>query len=45
MVETGIYLEDNLALLRRLPDEAFALVYVDPPFNTGKKQRRLVRAP
>ena len=25
----------------RLPDESFTLVYVDPPFNTGREQRRL----
>jgi site-specific DNA-methyltransferase (adenine-specific) len=44
VVEPGIYLGDNLALLQRLPDEAFALVYIDPPFNTGKEQRRLTLA-
>lgn len=27
-------------MLRRLPDESFALVYIDPPFNTGRIQRR-----
>ena len=37
----GIYLGDNLELLARLPDESFALIYVDPPFNTGRTQRRL----
>jgi site-specific DNA-methyltransferase (adenine-specific) len=41
VVEPGIYFGDNLELLHRLPDEAFALVYVDPPFNTGQEQRRL----
>jgi len=44
VVEPGIYLGDNLELLQRLPDEAFALVYVDPPFNTGKEQRRVTLA-
>ena len=44
MVEPGIYLGDNLGLLERLPDEAFALVYIDPPFNTGKEQRRVTLA-
>ncbi len=39
--EQGIYLGDNLDLLARLPDEAFTLVYLDPPFNTGRAQRRL----
>jgi site-specific DNA-methyltransferase (adenine-specific) len=27
---------DNLELLPQLPDGAFDLVYIDPPFNTGK---------
>lgn len=31
---------DNMAALRLLPDESFALVYIDPPFNTGRKQTR-----
>ena len=41
MLEERIYLGDNLELLPQLPDEAFALVYIDPPFNTGREQRRL----
>src|SRR3954447_17528516 len=44
MLEPCIYEGDNLELLARLPDEAFALVYIDPPFNTGKEQRRLTLA-
>jgi site-specific DNA-methyltransferase (adenine-specific) len=35
-----IVLGESLAVLRELPDAAFALVYVDPPFNTGRRQRR-----
>lgn len=31
---------DNLTALSRLPDESFQLIYIDPPFNTGKVQRR-----
>ncbi|HEY2703239.1 MAG TPA: site-specific DNA-methyltransferase [Candidatus Dormibacteraeota bacterium] len=27
-------------MLRRLPDAEIALVYIDPPFNTGRVQRR-----
>jgi len=30
-----IELAENLAALRRLPDGAYDLIYVDPPFNTG----------
>ena len=31
---------DNLAALARLPDESFQLIYIDPPFNTGRVQSR-----
>ena len=31
---------DNLALLQKLPDECVSLIYIDPPFNTGKVQSR-----
>lgn len=34
-----IVLGDNLDVLRALPDGAANLVYIDPPFNTGKQQR------
>jgi site-specific DNA-methyltransferase (adenine-specific) len=29
---------DNLAVLPLLPDGAFDLVYIDPPFNTGRRR-------
>jgi site-specific DNA-methyltransferase (adenine-specific) len=35
-----IHLADNLELLRTLPDESIDLIYIDPPFNTGKVQQR-----
>ena len=35
-----IHFGDNLEVLRALPDAAFALIYIDPPFNTGKVQAR-----
>ena len=35
-----ILLGDNLELLPRFGDESFQLVYIDPPFNTGKAQTR-----
>ena len=44
MLEQGIYLADNLEVLERLPDESVTLIYIDPPFNTGKTQRRLTLA-
>jgi site-specific DNA-methyltransferase (adenine-specific) len=31
---------DNLIVLPKLPDGAFDLVYMDPPFNTGRAQAR-----
>ena len=29
---------ENLDILRSLPDASIPLIYIDPPFNTGKKQ-------
>lgn len=31
---------DNLSALSQLPDESVQLIYIDPPFNTGRKQTR-----
>jgi len=31
---------DNLDVIGQLPDGAFKLIYLDPPFNTGRTQRR-----
>ena len=38
-VGTVVY-GDNLDYLRTMPDGIVDLIYIDPPFNTGKKQRR-----
>lgn len=35
-----IHLDDNLEVLRDLPDESVDLIYIDPPFNTRKRQSR-----
>jgi len=35
-----ILLGDNLPYLKRMADESAALIYIDPPFNTGRTQRR-----
>jgi site-specific DNA-methyltransferase (adenine-specific) len=35
-----IYFADNLTVLQGLPDGLADLIYIDPPFNTGKEQRR-----
>jgi site-specific DNA-methyltransferase (adenine-specific) len=32
---------DNIAALRELPDRSFDLIYIDPPFNTGREQKRV----
>ena len=31
---------DNLAILPQLPSRSFDLIYIDPPFNTGRTQAR-----
>ncbi|MBV9798601.1 MAG: site-specific DNA-methyltransferase [Solirubrobacterales bacterium] len=31
---------DNAAVLPRLPEDTFDLIYMDPPFNTGRAQAR-----
>jgi site-specific DNA-methyltransferase (adenine-specific) len=35
-----IYFGDNLPILKTMPDESVDLIYIDPPFNTGKTQKR-----
>ena len=35
-----VVLGDNADVLAKLPDQAFQLIYIDPPFNTGKIQQR-----
>ncbi len=35
-----LYHADNLQVLRTLPDATFQLIYIDPPFNTGRRQTR-----
>ncbi len=35
-----IYFADNLTVLRQLPSASVDLIYIDPPFNTGKVQAR-----
>jgi site-specific DNA-methyltransferase (adenine-specific) len=39
MIASGrVVLGDNLDVLRALPDACIDLIYVDPPFNTGRRQ-------
>ena len=39
-VADAILLGDNLELLPRFADGSFQLIYIDPPFNTGRAQAR-----
>ena len=42
MPKHQLYFGDNLDILRtHLPDESVHLIYIDPPFNTGKRRRRV----
>ncbi|SHE69656.1 site-specific DNA-methyltransferase (adenine-specific) [Ferrithrix thermotolerans DSM 19514] len=36
----AVVLGDNLGVLRELPKGSFQVIYVDPPFNTGRVQTR-----
>jgi site-specific DNA-methyltransferase (adenine-specific) len=35
-----VIIGDNAAVLERLPENEFDLIYLDPPFNTGRAQAR-----
>lgn len=35
-----VWYGDNLPVLRAMPAESVDLIYIDPPFNTGKVQKR-----
>jgi len=35
---------ENLSALKSMPDESFRLIYIDPPFNTGRAQVRTNRS-
>lgn len=39
-MENTVYFGDNLKLLKTLPENSVDLIYIDPPFNTGKVQAR-----
>ena len=40
MGDDRILLGDNLPILKQIQTESIALIYIDPPFNTGKRQAR-----
>ena len=39
-MRNSIFHADNVELLRTLADGCIELIYIDPPFNTGKRQKR-----
>jgi site-specific DNA-methyltransferase (adenine-specific) len=39
-LENTLYFGDNLSVLKLIPDSSVQLVYIDPPFNTGREQQR-----
>lgn len=40
MAKLIVYFGDNLPILQQMPADAVDLIYIDPPFNTGKVQTR-----
>ena len=40
LTRNSVHLSDNLPRLRELPDTCVPLIYIDPPFNTGRRQAR-----
>jgi site-specific DNA-methyltransferase (adenine-specific) len=40
MTDHHVHFGDNLEVLRQLPDGHVNLIYIDPPFNTGRTQAR-----
>ena len=40
MANHTVYFADNLPVLQSLPSGSVNLIYIDPPFNTGKQQTR-----
>ena len=39
-LQNTLYFGDNLTVLKQIPDSSVQLVYIDPPFNTGREQQR-----
>ena len=40
MSAIDVYFGDNLPVLETLPSESVDMIYIDPPFNTGRRQSR-----
>jgi site-specific DNA-methyltransferase (adenine-specific) len=41
--ESVVFYGDNLPILKTLPSSSVQLIYIDPPFNTGKVQTRQIQ--
>lgn len=39
-MDNTIYFGENLPILQKMKSESVDLIYIDPPFNTGKRQSR-----
>ena len=39
-IQNKVIESDNLSALKTIPDASVQLIYIDPPFNTGRKQTR-----
>jgi site-specific DNA-methyltransferase (adenine-specific) len=39
-MDDTVYLGDNLPILKTIPDASVQLIYIDPPFNTGRERQR-----
>jgi site-specific DNA-methyltransferase (adenine-specific) len=39
-IENYLYQGDNLGVLKSIPGSSIQLIYIDPPFNTGRLQQR-----
>ncbi len=39
-IQNKVIEADNLSALKTIPDASVQLIYIDPPFNTGRKQTR-----
>lgn len=40
MAKIDVYFGDNLEILKKIQDSSIDLIYIDPPFNTGRLQQR-----
>ena len=39
LINRSVYCDDNLIILKQLPDNCIDMIYLDPPYNTGRTQK------